>query len=177
MAEFSAEQVINGLNGVLEIEGDDGSALVGNIMNITANTNIERRALKIAGKQNASFKRMGWSGEGTMVVWRVNSMFYRVMQEGASILSPMPQFNIRISLTDPDLVREGESFLSGNNLEELLLKKVKFWTFDWGFNVEELLEQSVEFTYEAIELVSPLGVSGIESIYTIPDDTATVTGG
>ena len=174
MPVFAAEQVVNGVNGILEIDGN----YVGNVMNITANVNIERRNLNIAGLYGASYKRMGWTGEGTLVVWRVNSMFFDPMREGIDSESGMPEFDLRLIIKDPDLTRVGTDFLNGNNQEDIMLKKVKFWTFDWGFNIEELLDQNIEFTFEAIHLASALGTSGIDGIYyDVPESVQAVTGG
>lgn len=163
MPEFSAEQIINGVNGELHIQKEGGSErnLIGNVMNIAATVNIDRKAIRIAGKYNSSYKRMGWTGEGSLVVYRVNTMAFDAMRDSANHTSRMPIYEIEMALNDADSVYaiDGAEEISDASAERLILQKVKFWNFDWGFNVEELVDQTLEFTFEGMKLDMLLGTT------------------
>ena len=172
MPTFTAEQILNGVNGTLKIahqpdQGDDVSEyhLVGNVTDVSARVTIDRRPVKVAGTWGTSFKRMGWMGEGTLVVWRANSMFYTAMYKGANRNEGMPNFVLNINISDPDLsmspAAPDQLKRNGFKEETMQLTGVKLWTFDWGFNVEDLLNQSIEFTFEGVELTETLGINNI----------------
>ena len=132
MPEFTAEQIINGVNGALHITRIGGNRrLLGNVMNIIANVNVDRRAIKIPGKYNASYKRMGWTGEGSMVLYRVNSMAWDAMRDTANQQTRQPIFELEMALNDADssYAITGRDSVTRADAERIALKKVKTWTF------------------------------------------------
>lgn len=180
MPEFSAEQIINGVNGSLHIQRDpiggqgSGLSLIGNATNVIANLNVERRAIAIPGKYNRSHKRMGWTGEGSLMMYRVNTMAWDSMRDSANHNTRQPIFELAMGLNDADSAYT-DGVTDGDTEEIIILKKVKFWVWNWGFNVEELVDQTLEFTFEGAELKKELGVRSFDNPgFTIPKNPITI---
>lgn len=136
------ERTINGSFG--EVRDQDGLWLA-NVQEINYRIVIDRRDIQRSGTRRMGYKAMGTSGEGTMRGFKVTSMFLErvgaVMRDDGA-----RQFvgQLMVKLADPEAL----------GVERVLLKGVKFWEFSGGFQVGELVEEEIPFTFEDIDYPS-----------------------
>ncbi len=140
---FTGENAINGAFGELTYKGE----IIANIQTIEARITAERRPVRIAGTIRTAYKRVGVTGEGTFTVLRVSSEFMQTAIDLFDPLKPVLPANMTIKISDPDL---GPSV--GAEEEEITLENVKLWEIPFGFNVEDLISQTVQFTFEGAVL-------------------------
>ncbi len=140
---FTGENAINGAFGQLIFRGE----VVANIQTIEARVTAERRAIRRAGTIKTSFKRVGVTGEGTFTILRVSSEFMQLAVDLFDENKLVPKANMTIKISDPDL---GPNV--GAEEEEVTLFSVKLWEIPFGFNVEDLISQVIQFTFEGMEL-------------------------
>ncbi len=138
---FTGENAINGAFGELIFRGD----IVANIQNIEARVTAERRPVRRAGTIKTAFKRVGVTGEGTFTVLRVNSEFMQLAADLFDENKLVPKANMTVKLSDPET---GPT--PGAEEEEITLENVKLWEIPFGFNVEDLVSQTISFTFENI---------------------------
>lgn len=135
-----SEYAINGSFG--EVLTGDGNWLT-EIQSVQATLRIARRDIMRAGTRSVGYKPMTVSGEGTLSMIKVTSEFLQVVSEmmrgGNTQRQKRTTLNIR--LKDPDAL----------GTEEVRLLDVKFWEINFGFNVDEIIEQQIPFTFEQIE--------------------------
>ncbi len=141
--DFTGENAINGAFGQLVFRGE----IVANIQTIEARVTAERRAIRRAGTIRTSFKRVGVTGEGTFTILRVSSEFMQLAVDLFDENKLVPKANMTVKISDPDL---GPSV--GAEVEEVTLSSVKLWEIPFGFNVEDLISQVIQFTFEGMEL-------------------------
>ena len=140
---FTGENAINGAFGELVFKGE----IVANIQTIEARITAERRPVRRAGTIRTAYKRVGVTGEGTFTILRVSSEFMQTAIDLFDPLKPVLPANMTIKISDPDL---GPSV--GAEEEEITLENVKLWEIPFGFNVEDLISQTVQFTFEGAVL-------------------------
>jgi hypothetical protein len=91
------------------------------------------------------YKAMGTSGEGNIRGFKVTSAF---LQRIAVVMRDdnARQFvgQLMVKLADPEAL----------GVERVLLKADKFWEFSGGFQVGELVEEDIPFTFEGIDYPS-----------------------
>jgi hypothetical protein len=133
------EYTINGSFG--EVRDQDGAWLA-NVQEINYRVMVDRRDIQRSGTRRMGYKAMGTSGEGTMRGFKVTSTFLEriaiVMRDDNA-----RQFvgQLMVKLADPEAL----------GVERVLLKAVKFWEFSGGFQVGELVEEEIPFTFEGID--------------------------
>ena len=90
-------------------------------------------------------RRIGWSGSGSMRLYRFNASFFDIMTDMISLEKQVPVFHLTMDLVnkDPDA--------STKYGEEIRLEQVKFWSYDWMFNMTDFVELPLEFTFEGIK--------------------------
>jgi hypothetical protein len=82
---------------------------------------------------------MGTAGEGTISGFKVTTFWVR--QIGAFQRSPRsshPAYTLRFIIDDPDAF----------GAEEIELTRVKFWEANFGYQNNEILEESIPFTFQ-----------------------------
>ncbi len=136
---FTGENAINGAFGELVFKGE----IVANIQTIEARITAERRPVRRAGTIRTAYKRVGVTGEGTFTILRVSSEFMQTAIDLFDPLKPVSPANMTIKISDPDL---GPT--PGAEEEEITLENVKLWEIPFGFNVEDLITQTIQFTFE-----------------------------
>lgn len=133
------EYTINGSFG--EVRDQDGAWLA-NVQEISYRVMVDRRDVQRSGTRRMGYKAMGTSGEGSMRGFKVTSLF---LQRIAVVMRDdnARQFvgQLMVKLADPEAL----------GVERVLLKAVKFWEYSGGFQVGELVEEDLPFTFEGID--------------------------
>lgn len=141
-----SEVTINGTFG--EVYDQNGRFLA-NVQQIDARLTIERQEVRVAGQRQVGYKMKGVSCEGTITQLKVTSDFLKsiasVHQNGRA---RMQVGELRYRLDDPEAL----------GVEEVRLKRVKFWEIPFGYQINELVEEAIPFTAEGIEI--PQAISG-----------------
>lgn len=157
----TSEQTINGAFGELQItnlttidvDGNpkrNNALVLLNTQSVEARVTVERRDLKLSGSRRTVYKPMGSAGEGSFTIFRVTSEFINL---GVDALSPgnrlgtlggdrsnTPRLTLVVSLKDPEIV--------DNQEEEITLTGVKIWEIPFGWSVDDLVQQTITFTFE-----------------------------
>ncbi len=135
------EYAINGTFGQLFLpEGE----YLAECQRIEATVRINRRDIPRAGTRKMGFKAMTVQGEGTTVFLKVSSKFLTIISE---LMRGDPTqlqrvMSMRIRLDDPEAM----------GAEVLRLTGVKLWEINFGFNVNDIIEETVPFTFDNMEI-------------------------
>jgi hypothetical protein len=169
--DTTAEQTINGAFGTLSIinlvnpQGQQGtdatfkSQVLANVQSVEARVNVDRRDLKLAGSRQTEYKAIGASGEGSFTIFRVTSEFmnlgvnalgarntFATLGGGNNSANPM---SLTVKLNDPES--------PGSGGEVVTLNKVKIWEIPFGFSVDDLVQQTITFTFQTMALTKEIG--------------------
>lgn len=134
-------RTINGSYGELFIDG----VWQTQVHRLEGRITINRREVRLAGARHTGYKATGTAGDGTITGFKVTSHFLRLV--GAYQRNSRSQQTpalLRYQLDDP------EAF--GAEIVELV--GVKFWEVPIGFQVDELVEEAVPFTFINHNLIS-----------------------
>lgn len=136
MTALNVDRVINGSFGKLYLNHDTWLA---NVQRLEGRITIDRREIRPAGTRELGYKAMGTAGEGTITSLRVTSLWIRQVGEyQRTPRSKHPSYVLRYVLDDPDAFGQ----------EEIELTGVKFWEVPIGYQVNEILEEGVPFTFQ-----------------------------
>lgn len=130
------EYTINGSFG--EVWDESGNWLA-NVQEVTFRIAIDRRDVMRSGTRRMGYKAMGTTGEGTIRGFKVTSLFLErvaVMMRSDSARQFVGQ--LLVKLDDPEAL----------GAERVLLKGVKFWEYSGGWQVNEIVEEEIPFTFE-----------------------------
>lgn len=138
------EYTINGSFG--EVHDESGNWL-SNVQEVTFRISIDRRDVMRSGTRRMGYKAMGTTGEGTIRGFKVTSdMLERVASMMRSDTARQFVGQLMVKLEDPEAL----------GTERVLLKSVKFWEIGGGWQVNELVEEEVPFTFEDISIPTPM---------------------
>ena len=151
---IEAEDVLYGRNGKLTITYNNATQVIANVRNIEARVRVKSTEIMLAGSFADLHRRIGWGGEGTLRIYRVNKLFFETMKKMIDPTQTVPVFTLNMKLTnnDPDSDRKYQ--------EDIAIGKVKIWDFDWMFDVTEFVDQPLRFTFE--EITQPTVTSAAE---------------
>lgn len=136
------EFAINGSFGTLFDQ--DGNRIT-EIQSVDASVRINRRDIMRAGTRQMTYKPMTVMGEGTLRLIKVTSLFDQIVTEMMRSERQLQRIlNLRVRLDDPEAL----------GIEEYRLTDVKLWDVPLGFNVNDIIEQSVSFTFENYEPIT-----------------------
>ena len=155
---FKGEDVLYGRNGRLEI----GGILFGNVRRIALRPRVQRATLKFAGTSADRHRRIGWNGDGNLTIYRINHVFMREMLDSIDFKKKMPVFTLHMGLVNND------ADASGNYDETIEARDVKFWEYDWMFDVDDFVELPLGFTFEGIDYPLDLNCSFMRRNLQIP---------
>ena len=160
VSAMAAENTIFGAFGVLKLGGQN----LANVQSIEYRVQLDREDIQIAGRRNKQYKAKGSMGTGTFTLYKVTSLFVKQMERAfardrndtthalagsfedggwlgnTNLETDTSSFDLTVTLEDPEQF-DGQR-------ETVTLENVKLWNIDGGFNVDELVNQSVEFTFE-----------------------------
>lgn len=137
------ETVINGTFGELRL---DGQWLV-NVQQVDARAAIDRNDIRMAGQRGYGYKMMGVRGEGTIRQFKVTTqMFELITRPLRNPRQPMFVGQLIVKLDDVEAL----------GVERILLDRVKFWEINFGYQVNDIVEESIPFTYEGLEFLDQI---------------------
>lgn len=135
------ERTINGSFGELR---DHNGQWMTNVQQVDFRIAIERRDLNLSGTRRTGYKAMGITGEGTIRQFKVTSEWLRRISEPMrSDTAPVFVGQLVSKLDDPESL----------GAERVLLKQCKFWEISGGWQVNELVEEEIPFTFEDMRLL------------------------
>ena len=139
MARIDANQIYNGTNGRVWMDGDLMSA----VKKFEAKMSVDYEDVDINGEMCQQKRMMGYSISGTMPLHKVDS--YILKNYLAAILSGMlPDITMVASENDPQTGATQRIALYGVKLDEVALA---------NFENRSLLEEEVPFTASRVELL------------------------
>lgn len=138
---MQSEFVVNGSFGELYADGE----FVAPVQRIEANIRSNRRDIMRAGTRQMAYKLMTIQGDGTIGLLKVTSDFLKIVSEPMRSERQIQRImSLRIKIDDPEAL----------GIEEYRLTKVKLWEINLGFNVNDVIEEAIPFTFESIEPIS-----------------------
>lgn len=139
---MQSEFIINGSFG--ELYDQDGS-YIANIQRIEWSIRHQRRDVMRAGTRATAYKAMTTMGEGTIGIVKTNSYWDQIVSELMRTQRQLQrQLQLRVKLDDPEAL----------GVEEYRLMGVKLWEINGGFNVNDVIEQNIPFTFERFEPIT-----------------------
>lgn len=137
---LNGDYVINGSFGECYINGE----FVSEAKEIRATIRIDREEVKRASTRNTAYKSKGVTGEGTLNLHKVTSRFLKMLAEVmANPRAKVPTISrLVVQLDDPEAL----------GVERVALLNVKLWEIEFGFTLDSILEESIPFTFEGIEM-------------------------
>ena len=152
MSGLVAERTISGSFG--EVRDHNGVWLT-NVQQIDFRITIERRDINVSGTRRTKYKAMGSSGEGSIRQLKVTSEWLKRVSE-IMRSDTQQQFvgQLMVKLADPESL----------GTERVLLKNVKFWEISGGWQVNELVEEDIPFTFENISFPDEIRGDGLEPL-------------
>ena len=145
MADIKAEDILYGRNGQIYLgEGTGKGEMLATANNIEARVRVQSTEIMLPRQFTTRHRRIGWSGEGTLRIYRHNNLFFKTMKDMINPKVSVPSLRLVMNLinSDPD----GEEYD-----ESIVLMQVKFWDFDWMFNMTDFVELPMRFTFEEID--------------------------
>lgn len=139
---MSPDRVINGTYAELYDDGE--SRWLANAQGFEARWSIDRRDISLAGKRSVGYKAMGISMSGSFRLLKVDDTFLATVTAYLANRTTINITNLRVRFDDPDQF--------GNS--EHLFKNVKIWEAALAYNVNELMEETVPFTFEDYEPIA-----------------------
>ncbi len=111
---------------------------------IEAMVRINRRDIPRAGTRRVGYKAMTIMGEGTFGLIKTSSKFLQIVSElmRGDINQMQRVFSLKIRLDDPEAM----------GAEVIRLTGVKLWEIGFGFNINDILEETIPFTYDNMVL-------------------------
>lgn len=105
---------------------------------------INRRDIPRAGTRVVGYKAMTVMGEGTMGLLKTSSKFLQIISElmRGDINQQQRIMSLKIRLDDPEAM----------GAEVVRLTGVKFWEIPFGFNINDIQEESMPFTFDNMVL-------------------------
>ncbi|MEK0326735.1 MAG: phage tail tube protein, partial [Nitrosopumilus sp.] len=105
---------------------------------------INRRDIPRAGTRITAYKAMTTQGEGTFGLLKTSSKFMRIVSEmmrgGNNQIQRV--FSMKVRLDDPEAM----------GAEVIRLTGVKLWEINGGYNVNDIIEENIPFTFEGMEI-------------------------
>lgn len=136
---FDANEVINGLYGF--VYDENGQELQGT-QEFEAEVELQKQAVKIAGKFMEGHKVMGGSGSGRVRFYKLDSKLQRKIAQ-----NPTEKYNYIGKLADPTAKGEEAVLLMGLSFDTAPLM---------GFTVGELADVEIDFTFDDYEYMDTI---------------------
>lgn len=141
---MQGEFAINGSNAELFTADNEK---ITEVQRLEGSIRINRRDIPRAGTRSIAFKAMTVTGEGSMTYVKVTSRWLREISElFRSETQIQRRYNFRYRLDDPEAL----------GVEEVRLINVRFWEVPFGFNVNDIIEESIPFTFDRMEILQAI---------------------
>lgn len=118
-----------------------------NVSQVEAKITVDRLEVRRSGTRKMGYKRGAISGDGTITGYKVTSKFVAAMAgEMQDETNPPVPLMLDVVLDDPEAL----------GTERIRLKFVKLWELPMGFNVGDIVEEAIPFTFEDIEVLEEI---------------------
>lgn len=139
---MEARKIINGSFGELWLDGD----YIGEAKGCQAKIEINKEEVSIVGQLAVDTKVMGWTGKGSMTLYKANSKMIKkvaqLVKEGKDV-----RFSLISKLADPD----------AEGTERIAIKNISFddlTLIDW--ELKKVLEVECPFTFTDYEVLDEI---------------------
>ena len=149
-AKVTAENTINGAFGELII----GATVLANVMSVEATVAVSRQEMRLGGSRQTHYKVTNVQGSGSFTIYRVTSEFMDMALDAMNLRNNLKKLGngrpgdaglkMVVSLKDPEIV--------GGDTEQVELSGVKIWNIPFGFSVDDIVQQTIEFTFESMAM-------------------------
>lgn len=134
------DEVLTGSYGYVMHEG----AYLTNVKDVEAKVEIEKADFKVVGDLWAKYKVTGFTGSGTLTLFKVDYAFVRKIADVATGGKAFVT-ELVFQLDDPSVV---------GAKDKVRLKNVQFDTIPLAkFSVGEVIEEELNFTFEGFEII------------------------
>jgi hypothetical protein len=137
------EVTINGTFGELRL---NGTWLV-NVQQVDGRIQIDRHEMRMAGKRAYGYKMTGIQCTGTIRQFKVTSELFKLITNpfrGPRL--PMSVVSLIVKLDDVEAL----------GVERVALENVKFWEINFGYQVNDIVEESIPFTAEGLSFLDEI---------------------
>ena len=139
--------------GVAEVETDTEGAGAGttlwlaNVNQVDAKITVDRQEIRRSGTRKTGYKRGAITGDGTITGYKVTSRFVSAMAgEMENETNPPAPLVLDVVLADPESL----------GVEKVRLIDVKLWELPFGFNVGDVIEEALPFTFEDVRVLEEI---------------------
>lgn len=170
MGQLTGENVLYGRNGRIYLSNlgydvADGAPVadsteLASAQEIVARVRTQSLNVQLLGDFVDHPRRIGWGGTGDLRLYRVGSHFHRTAADMIDPNRGVPIFDILMQLENRD---PGVTVYD----EDIILRRVKFWEFDWAFSATELVNLPLMFTFEKIEY--PHNIGPVDEVEAVPN--------
>lgn len=118
-----------------------------NVQEVQAKLTVDKTEIRMAGKRGYGYKMMGTKGDGTITQFKVTSAFLALIAgpfQGSRV--PLTVVTLNVKLDDVEAL----------GAEWLTLDRVKFWEINFGYKVNEIVSESIPFTFEGLEIIKAI---------------------
>lgn len=134
------DEVLTGSYGYVQHEGE----YLTNVKDVEAKVEIEKADFKVIGDLWAKYKVTGFTGSGTLTLFKTDYKFTKKIAEVANGGKAFVT-ELVVQLDDPSVI---------GAKDKVRLKNVQFDTIPLAkFSVNELIEEEFNFTFEGFEIV------------------------
>ncbi len=118
-----------------------------NVSQVEARITVDRQRIRRSGTRKTGYKRGAIEADGTITGFKVTSRYVAAMAgEMEDESAPPAPMVLDIVLDDPESL----------GVERVRLLDVKLWELPMGFNVGDVIEEAIPFTFEDIRVLETI---------------------
>lgn len=158
---LKAGDIVSGQEAVakMTIKNADGTSSIEDMFfakNLEATCQINKTAIKTLGKRGEQHKPNGWTGEGSMNIYYITSLFRRMALQYIKTGIPV-YFDIMVTNNDPSSsVGAQTTVLKNCTMDSVVLAK---------FDVDaEALDEDIDFTFDDAEILDAFAAPTLGSL-------------
>lgn len=118
-----------------------------NVNQVDAKITVDKLEVRRSGTRRMGYKRGAISGDGTITGYKVTSRFVQsIAGEMQDETNPPAPLVLDVVLDDPESL----------GTERVRLHQVKLWELPFGWNVGDIVEEALPFTFEDITILEEI---------------------
>lgn len=142
MAKFKSHEIISGTHGTVWVNDEEWI----NVTKFEAKVTGEFEDINMAGEMGVFKKMLGWTGEGTITVSKINSTISKMLAQNFK-KGIVPDIKIVGKLADPQV----------NGAERIEILDVTFTEFMLlNFELKTKMEEEVPFSFSDYNLIDTI---------------------
>lgn len=123
------------------------STFLANVHQVQGKFTTNKIEVRRSGTRKMGYKRGMITGDGTITQFKVTSDFLSLfVDEFHDELTPPSDIVLDVLLDDPEAL----------GTEQLRLSGVKLWEIDFGWNVGDMVDEAIPYTFEDAELIEAI---------------------